>query len=100
MTNDVVTKLQSVPSSEEIIAAIKDFQLWQQDFERSRKAVEDAEKALDAAIVESLKHQPLKWMEGELVKVPEYNRLYYYLNEEFIRIKIPVTEEYLNEGIL
>jgi hypothetical protein len=100
MTNAVVTKLQSVPSREEIIAAIKDFQLWQQEFERSRKTVEDAEKALDDAIAESLKHQPLKWMEGELVKVVDYNRLYCYLNEDFVRIKIPSLEGTINEGIL
>ncbi len=95
MTNKLTASVITLQETEELFAAINEFKLRQLEIERAQKAAKEAEEALDAIIAESLKHIPLKWMEGELVKVVDYNRLYCYLDSEFIRIPISLPEETL-----
>ena len=95
--NKLTAKTITLEETNELLAAIETFKLRQLEFELHQKALKQAEEAIDAVIAESLKHTPLKWMEGELVKVNDYNRLYCYLNEDFIRINSPQWEETVNE---
>jgi hypothetical protein len=100
VTNDLIVKTAAVPETNELLAAVETFKLRQLEFELHQKALKEAEEALDAVIAESLKHIPLKWMEGELVKVPDYHRLYCYLDDKFTCIHIDRPPEVINEGIL
>ena len=93
MTNKLTASVITIQETEELFAAINEFKLRQLEIERAQKAAKEAEDALDAVIAESLKHIPLKWMEGELVKVSDYNRLYCYFDNEFTRIPISCIKE-------
>ena len=98
--NKLTAKTITLEETNKLLAAAESVKLWQLEIERAEKARKKAEEALDAVIAESLNHMPLKWMEGELVKVTDYNRLYCYLNEDFIRICSPSLEGANNEEIL
>ncbi len=93
ITSKLTANVITLEETNELLAAIETFKLRQLEFELHQKALKEAEEALDAVIAESLKHIPLKWMEGELVNVPDYNRLYYYLDNEFTRIHVSKSEE-------
>lgn len=96
--NKLTANVITLAETNELLVAINEFKLCQLEFELHQKALKKAEEALDAAITESLKHIPLKWMEGELIALPNYHKMFCYLHEDFI--SIPVPEEYINEGIL
>jgi hypothetical protein len=98
--NKLTAKTITLEETNELLAAVETFRLRQLEFELHQKALKEADEALDAAIAESLKHIPLKWMEGELVKVTDYNRLYCYLDDKFTCIHIDRPPEVINEGIL
>ena len=98
MTNKLIASTITLEETKELLAAIDEIKIRQQEFELHQKALKEAEEALDAVIAESLKHVPLKWREGELIALQNYNKMFCYLHEDFI--SIPVPEEYINEGIL
>lgn len=98
MTNKLIASTITLEETKELLAAIDEIKIRQQEFELHQKALKEAEEALDAVIAESLKHVPLKWREGELIALPNYHKMFCYLHEDFI--SIPVPEEYINEGIL
>lgn len=98
--NKLTAKTITLEETNELLAVVETFRLRQREFELHQKALKEAEEALDAAIAESLKYLPLKWMEGELVKVTDYNRLYCYLDDKFTYIHIDRHPEVINEGIL
>jgi len=98
--NKLTAKTITLEETNELLAAVESVKLWQLEIERAEKARKKAEEALDAIIAESLKQMPLKWMEGELVKVTDYNRLYCYLDDKFTCIHIDSPPEVINEGIL
>lgn len=100
LMNKLSARVVTIEETNELLAALETVKLWQLEIEHAEEARKKANEYLDQVIAESLKHIPLKWMEGELVKVNDYNRLYCYLNEDFMRIKISSLEETLNDGIL
>ena len=96
--NKLTVKTVTLAETDKLLAAVETIKLRTQEIERAQKAVQEANKALDILLAESLKHTPLKWIEGELVSLPGYHKLFCYLHEDFI--SIPVPEECINEGIL
>jgi hypothetical protein len=98
--NKLTAKTITIEETNELLAALESVKLWQLEIERAEEARKKADAYLDQLIAESLKQTSLKWMEGELIKVTDYNRLYCYINEDFTRIKIPSLEGTINEGIL
>ena len=98
--NKLTAKTITLEETNELLAAVESVKLWQLEIERAEEARKKAEEYLDKILAESLKNYPLnlKFLEGELVALPEYHKLFCYLHEDFI--SIPVSEEYINEGIL
>lgn len=93
MTNKADAKVMSIVETNELLLAINEFKLRQLEFELHQKALKEFEEALDTAIAGSLKHIPLKWMEGELIALPEYHKMFCHLHNDFI--SIPVPEEFI-----
>lgn len=96
--NKLTAKTITLEETNELLAAAESVKLWQLEIERAEKAREIADKYLDQLIAKSLKQSSLKFLEGELVTLPKYHKMFCYLHEDFI--SIPVPEEYINEGIL
>ena len=98
--NKLTAKTITLEETNELLAAVESVKLWQLEIERAEEARKKAEEYLDKILAESLKNYPLnlKFLEGELIALPEYHKMFCYLHEDFI--SIPVSEEYINEGIL
>lgn len=96
--NKLTANAVTLAETDEILAAVESVKLWQMEIERAEEAKKKANEYLDKVLVESLKRMHLKCLEGELVALPNYHKLFCYLHEDFI--SIPVSEEYINEGIL
>ena len=96
--NKLTANVVTLAETNEILAAVESVKLWQMEIERAEEAKKKASKYLDKVLAESLKRVHLKCLEGELVALPKYHKLFCYLHEDFI--SIPVSEEYINEGIL
>lgn len=96
--NKLTANVITLKETNELLAAVESVKLWQLEIERAEAARKKAEEYLDKILAESLKSYPLKFLEGELVALPEYHKMFCYLHEDFI--SIPVPEEYINEGIL
>lgn len=96
--NKLTAKTITLEETNELLAAVESVKLWQLEIERAEEARKKAEKYLDKILAESLKNYPLKFLEGELIALPEYHKMFCHLHEDFI--SIPVPEEYINEGIL
>lgn len=96
--NKLTAKTITLEETFDLLAAVESIKLWQLEIEYAEKARKKAEEYLDKLLAESLKNYPLKFLEGELVALPEYHKVFCYLHEDFI--SIPVQEEYINEGIL
>ena len=96
--NKLTAKTITLEETNEILAAVESVKLWQIEIERAEEARKKADEYLDKVLVESLKQAHLKCLEGELIAMPEYHKLFCYMHEDFI--SIPVAEEYINEGIL
>ena len=95
--NKLTAKTITLEETNELLAAVESVKLWQLEIERAEEARENADKYLEQLIAKSLKQASLKFLEGELVALPEYHKMFCYLHEDFI--SIPVPEEYINEGI-
>ena len=96
--NKLTANVVTLAETNEILAAVESVKLWQMEIERAEEAKKKANEYLDKVLAESLKRAHLKCLEGELVALPHYHKLFCYLHEDFI--SIPVSEEYINEGIL
>jgi hypothetical protein len=96
--NKLTAKAITLEETNELLAAVESVKLWQIEIERAEKARENADKYLEHLIAKSLKQSSLKFLEGELITLPEYHKIFCYMHEDFI--SIPVPEEYINEGIL
>ena len=96
--NKLTANVVTLTETNEILAAVESVKLWQIEIERAEEAKKKANEYLDKVLAESLKRASLKCLEGELVALPNYHKLFCYLHEDFI--SIPVPEEYINEGIL
>jgi hypothetical protein len=96
--NKLTAKAITLEETNELLAAVESVKLWQLEIERAEKARENADKYLEQLIAKSLKQSSLKFLEGELIALPEYRKIFCYLHEDFI--SIPISEEYINEGIL
>ena len=96
--NKLTANAITLAETNEILAAAENVKLWQMEIERAEEAKKKANEYLDKVLAESLKRVQLKCLEGELVALPNYHKLFCYLHEDFI--SIPVPEEYINEGIL
>ena len=96
--NKLTAKTVTFEETNELLAAVESVKLWQMEIERAEEAKKKASEYLDKLLAESLKQVHLKCLEGELVALPNYHKLFCYLHEDFI--SIPVPEEYINEGIL
>lgn len=96
--NKLTAKTITLEETNELLAAVESVKLWQLEIERAEEARKNADKYLEQLIAKSLKQASLKFLEGELVALPEYHKMFCYLHEDFI--SIPVPEEYINEGIL
>jgi hypothetical protein len=98
LMNKLTAKTITLEETNELLAAVESVKLWQLEIERAEKARENADKYLEQLIAKSLKQSSLKFLEGELIALPEYHKIFCYMHEDFI--SIPVPEEYINEGIL
>jgi hypothetical protein len=96
--NKLTAKTITLEETNELLAAVESVKLWQLEIERAEEARKNADKYLEQLIAKFLKQSSLKFLEGELVALPEYHKMFCYLHEDFI--SIPVPEEYINEGIL
>jgi hypothetical protein len=96
--NKLTAKTITLEETNELLAAVESIKLWQLEIERAEKARKKADEYLEQLIAKSLKQASLKFLEGELVALPEYHKLFCYMREDFISILVP--EEYINEGIL
>jgi hypothetical protein len=96
--NKLSAKSITLEETNELSAAVESVKLWQLEIERAEEARKKADKYLEQLIAKSLKQSSLKFLEGELIALPEYHKMFCYLHEDFI--SIPVPEEYINEGIL
>ena len=96
--NKLTANVVTLTETNEILAAVESVKLWQIEIERAEEARKNADKYLEQLIAKSLKQASLKFLEGELVALPEYHKLFCYMHEDFI--SIPVPEEYINEGII
>jgi hypothetical protein len=96
--NKLTAKTITLEETNELLAAVESVKLWQLEIERAEEARKKADEYLEQLIAKSLKQSSLKFLEGELVALPEYHKIFCYLHEDFI--SIPVSEEYINEGIL
>jgi hypothetical protein len=96
--NKLTAKTITLEETNELLAAVESIKLWQMEIERAEEARKKADKYLEQLIAKSLKQSSLKFLEGELIALPEYHKMFCYLHEDFI--SIPVSEEYINEGIL
>lgn len=94
-TNKLTAKTITLAETNELLAAAESVKLWQMEIERAEEARRKASEYLDRVLAESLKHAHLKCLEGELIALPEYRKIFCYLHEDFI--SIPVPEEYINE---
>ena len=100
--NKLTARTITLAETNELLAAVESVKLWQMEIEHAEEAKKKASEYLDKVLAESLKQVPLKWMEGELVALPDYHKLFCYLHEDFISIPVSkeYIEEYINEGIL
>lgn len=98
LMNKLTAKTITLEETNELLAAVESIKLWQLEIERAEEAKKKANEHLDRVLAESLKRAHLKCLEGELFALPNYHKLFCYLHEDFI--SIPVSEEYINEGIL
>lgn len=96
--NKLTATTITLEETNELLAAVESVKLWQLEIERAEEARKKADKYLEQLIAESLKQSFLKFLEGELIALPEYHKMFCYLHKDFI--SIPVPEEYINEGIL
>ena len=96
--NKLTAKTITLEETNDILAAIESVKLWQIEIEHAKEARKKADEYLDKMLAESLKQAHLKCLEGELITMSEYHKLFCYLHEDFISIL--VSEEYINEGIL
>lgn len=96
--NKLTAKTITLEETNELLAAVESVKLWQLEIERAEEARKKADKYLEQLIANSLKQASLKFLEGELIALPEYHKMFCYLHEDFI--SIPVPEEYINEGII
>jgi hypothetical protein len=96
--NKLTAKTITLEETNELLAAVESVKLWQLEIEHAEEARKKADKYLEQLIAKSLKQSSLKFLDGELVALPEYHKIFCYLHEDFI--SIPVHEEYINEGIL
>ena len=96
--NKLTANVVTLTETNEILAAVESVKLWQMEIDRAEEAKKKANEYLDKVLAESLKRAHLKFMEGVLVALSNYHKLFCYLHEDFI--SIPVPEEYINEGIL
>ncbi len=96
--NKLTANVVTLEETNELLAAVESVKLWQLEIERAEKARQNADKYLEQLIAKSLKQSSLKFLEGELVALPKYHKMFCYMHEDFI--SIPVPEEYINEGIL
>lgn len=79
-------RVETIDKDDQILTAEQFLKLKVQELGRSQKAVEEADRRLNLAVIEALKSKPLKWQEGELVQVLDVNRLYCFANDEFMNI--------------
>ena len=93
--NKLTTKTITLEETNAILAAIESITLWQIEIERAEEARKKADEYLDKVLAESLKQAHLKCLDGELIVIPEYHKLFCYMHEDFI--SIPVSEEYINK---
>ena len=96
--NKLTAKTITLEETNELLAAVESVKLWQLEIKRAEEARKKADTYLEQLIAKSLKQSSLKFLEGELIALPEYHKMFCYLREDFI--SIPVSEEYINEGIL
>ena len=96
--NKLTAKTITLEETNEILAAVESVKLWQIEIEHAEEARKKADAYLDKVLAETLKRANLKCLEGELIAMPEHHKLFCYMHEDFI--SIPVSEEYINEGIL
>ena len=96
--NNPTAKIITLEEINELLAVVESVKLWQLEIEYAEEARKKADKYLEQLIAKSLKQSSLKFLEGELVALPNYHKLFCYLHEDFIFI--PASEEYINEGIL
>jgi len=96
--NKLTANVVTLAETDELLAAVESIKLWQLEIECAEEAKKKASEYLDKVLAESLKQSSLKFLEGELVALPEYHKIFCYVHEDFI--SIPVPEEYINEGIL
>lgn len=96
--NKLTAKTITLEETNELLAAVESVKLWQLEIERAEEARKNADKYLEQLIAKSLKQSSLKFLEGELVALSEYHKMFCYLHDDFI--SIPVPEEYISEGII
>lgn len=96
--NKLTANVITLEETNELLAALESVKLWQLEIERAEEARKKADKYLEQLIAKSLKQLSLKFLEGELIALPEYHKMFCYIHEDFI--SIPAPEEYINEGIL
>lgn len=77
---------EAVEQNDTLLAAQATLDLRIKELELAQKAVKEAEDRLDFIVKESLKKKALKWQVGELVYVEDVNRLYCYINDDFLTV--------------
>ena len=96
--NKLTANVVTLEETNELLAAVESVKLWQLEIDRAEEARKNADKYLEQIIAKSLKRASLKFLEGEIVALPKYHKMFCYMHEDFI--SIPVPEEYINEEIL
>ena len=93
--NKLIATAVTLEEINEILAAVESVKLRQIEIEHAEDACKKADEYLDKVLAESLKQAHLKCLEGELIAMPEYHKLFCYMHEDFI--SIPVSKKYINK---
>ncbi len=79
--NRLIVESVSMPDTSDLIDAKKVLNLCIEEIERAEIARREADKQLRLLIANHLNNTSLKAIEGELIKVMEYDLMYFYHNE-------------------
>ena len=80
---------ETIEPTEEFLEANTVLKLRLEELEQARQAVIEANKYLDAVIIDSLKKKSLKCYEGQLINVTDLNRIYVASDNDFFALVPP-----------
>lgn len=76
--NNLIVKSICIPEDNAVLAAKASLDLWVEEIKRAEEARKEADKKLRTAIANNLNATSLKAIEGELIRVINYDLMYFY----------------------